>query len=121
MTELRACGGSTIYYKTELCCLLGMPASVSSWPDWQYPEWRALGGSLTVERWLRGRRADDGAEGLWRVHDGLYDLSSWIDRHPGGAQWLQDTKVQPSWHPYTKDNADYNNSKQYKSHCVAAI
>ncbi|XP_054290732.1 cytochrome b5-related protein-like isoform X2 [Macrosteles quadrilineatus] len=63
-----------------------------SWPEWVYPEWRVDSGLLSPERWLQGKQECDGAEGLWRVHDGLYDLSLWIHSHPGGAQWLQDTK-----------------------------
>lgn len=43
--------------------------------------------------WLAGKRLDDGAEGLWRIHDSLYDLSSFVDKHPGGKDWLQLTKV----------------------------
>ncbi|XP_044252380.1 cytochrome b5-related protein-like [Tribolium madens] len=43
-------------------------------------------------RWLKGKRADDGAEGLWRVHDNLYDLSDFVRQHPGGAEWLQLTQ-----------------------------
>ncbi|CAH0605493.1 unnamed protein product [Chrysodeixis includens] len=35
---------------------------------------------------------DDGAEGLWRIHDKLYDLTSFIKRHPGGEEWLELTK-----------------------------
>lgn len=37
---------------------------------------------------LEGRRKDDGAEGLWRIYDGLYDLESFIRNHPGGSEWL---------------------------------
>lgn len=44
-------------------------------------------------KWLKGRRADDNAEGLWRVHDKLYDLTNFVDRHPGGKEWLVLTKV----------------------------
>lgn len=44
-------------------------------------------------KWLKGRRADDNAEGLWRVHDGLYDLENFINQHPGGKEWLELTKV----------------------------
>lgn len=65
----------------------------SSWPDWKYPSWRESVKGLTVEGWLEGRREADGAEGLWRVHDDLYDLSSWVHSHPGGAEWLVNTKV----------------------------
>lgn len=39
--------------------------------------------------WLDGKRVDDEAEGLWRIHDGLYDLSDFIENHPGGREWLQ--------------------------------
>ncbi|KAJ8980971.1 hypothetical protein NQ317_013425 [Molorchus minor] len=42
--------------------------------------------------WLEGKRADDGAEGLWRIHDNLYDFSSFVDSHPGGKDWLKLTK-----------------------------
>ncbi|CRK93345.1 CLUMA_CG006886, isoform A [Clunio marinus] len=44
------------------------------------------------KKWLDGKRIDDNAEGLWRVHDKLYDMTEFIDRHPGGAEWLQLTK-----------------------------
>ena len=44
-------------------------------------------------KWLAGRRKDDNAEGLWRVHDKLYDLKSFIDKHPGGREWLELTEV----------------------------
>ncbi|XP_070507650.1 cytochrome b5-related protein-like [Chironomus tepperi] len=39
-------------------------------------------------KWLKGRRADDNAEGLWRVWDKLYDLSDYVEKHPGGREWL---------------------------------
>ena len=44
-------------------------------------------------KWLKGRREDDNAEGLWRVHDKLYDLNSFIEKHPGGREWLELTEV----------------------------
>lgn len=43
----------------------------------------------SCQRWLDGKRIDDNAEGLWRIHDKLYDLTAFIQRHPGGAQWLE--------------------------------
>ncbi|KAI4456667.1 cytochrome b5-related protein-related [Holotrichia oblita] len=46
----------------------------------------------TAEIWLRGKQADDGAEGLWRLYDGLYDFSTFIKHHPGGSDWLELTK-----------------------------
>ncbi|RZF44379.1 hypothetical protein LSTR_LSTR007954 [Laodelphax striatellus] len=42
--------------------------------------------------WIDRKRADDGADGLWRVHDKLYDLSAWLHQHPGGKQWIALTK-----------------------------
>lgn len=42
--------------------------------------------------WMKGKRQDDGAEGLWRIHNSLYDFTDFINRHPGGADWLQITK-----------------------------
>lgn len=44
-------------------------------------------------KWLTGRREDDNAEGLWRVHDKLYNLKSFIEKHPGGREWLELTEV----------------------------
>ncbi|XP_049529706.1 cytochrome b5-related protein-like [Anopheles darlingi] len=46
----------------------------------------------TTHNWLEGRRYDDGAEGLWRIGDNLYDLASFIQSHPGGPDWLRITK-----------------------------
>lgn len=43
--------------------------------------------------WLEGKRADEGAEGLWRIHDELYDLTYFIRSHPGGREWIRMTKV----------------------------
>lgn len=42
---------------------------------------------------MEARRKEDGADNLWRIHDGLYDLDQWIHKHPGGSQWLEITKV----------------------------
>ncbi|KAJ9597575.1 hypothetical protein L9F63_011576, partial [Diploptera punctata] len=42
--------------------------------------------------WLKGKQMDDGAEGLWRIHDDLYDFSNWVRNHPGGSDWLTLTK-----------------------------
>jgi hypothetical protein len=44
-------------------------------------------------KWLKGRRSVDNAEGLWRVHDKLYDLRDFVAVHPGGSDWLSLTKV----------------------------
>ena len=34
-------------------------------------------------QWLKAKRIDDDCEGLWRIHDDLYDLSGWEKNHPG--------------------------------------
>lgn len=31
-------------------------------------------------------------DGLWRIHDTLYDLTDFIATHPGGPDWLRMTK-----------------------------
>lgn len=57
----------------------------------KYPTYRD-GVLKGCKRWLDGKRIDDNAEGLWRVHDKLYDLSDFVQHHPGGAEWLETTK-----------------------------
>ena len=42
--------------------------------------------------WLEAKRDDDNCEGLWRIHNHLYDLTDFIDKHPGGSDWLEFTK-----------------------------
>ncbi|XP_055301663.1 cytochrome b5-related protein-like [Sitodiplosis mosellana] len=43
--------------------------------------------------WLDSKRDDDNVEdGLWRIHNTLYDLSDFINKHPGGPDWLKMTK-----------------------------
>lgn len=45
-----------------------------------------------INSWIEGKIHDDNAEGLWRIHDKLYDVTDFISRHPGGAEWLEITK-----------------------------
>jgi len=47
----------------------------------------------SADDWIEARRCEDGADELWRIHDGLYNLEQWISKHPGGPQWLEITKV----------------------------
>jgi hypothetical protein len=47
----------------------------------------------SVDDWIEARQKEDGADDLWRIHDGLYNLEQWIPKHPGGRQWLEITKV----------------------------
>uniref|UniRef100_A0A1B6CDY8 Cytochrome b5 heme-binding domain-containing protein n=2 Tax=Clastoptera arizonana TaxID=38151 RepID=A0A1B6CDY8_9HEMI len=68
-----------------------MVLKVSSWPEWAYPEWRSKK-VLSPYVWLDGKRTLDGADGLWRIHDKIYDLTEFISRHPGGSSWLNLTK-----------------------------
>ncbi|CAH2105611.1 unnamed protein product [Euphydryas editha] len=62
-----------------------------SFPQLKYPSLREEGLRDPVQ-WLMGKAMDDGAEGLWRVHDRLYDLEDFVHNHPGGAEWLELTK-----------------------------
>lgn len=40
-----------------------------------------------------GKRKDDNIDpNLWRVYDRLYDLNDFIDKHPGGSDWLKITR-----------------------------
>lgn len=39
------------------------------------------------------KRKDDAVEdGLWRIHNTLYDLTEFVHQHPGGVDWIQMTK-----------------------------
>ena len=37
-------------------------------------------------QWLKAKRIEDDCEGLWRIHDDLYDLSGWEKNHPGSEK-----------------------------------
>jgi len=50
----------------------------------------------TAEDWLKQRQDSEGAEGLWRIGDELYDLEDFAKRHPGGERWIRMTKVSHS-------------------------
>ena len=46
----------------------------------------------SAEGWMANKREGDGIDpSLWRIHDKLYDLSSFAKRHPGGAMWIEST------------------------------
>ncbi|KAI8424208.1 hypothetical protein MSG28_002788 [Choristoneura fumiferana] len=62
-----------------------------SFPQLQYPVLRNEE-PKTAQLWLKGKRIQDGAEDLWRIHDSLYDLTDFVEKHPGGVQWIAFTK-----------------------------
>ncbi|KAL0832747.1 hypothetical protein ABMA28_000922 [Loxostege sticticalis] len=62
-----------------------------SFPQLKYPSLRD-DFSRDPVTWLTGKAMDDGAEGLWRVYDKLYDFTSFMKRHPGGQEWLELTQ-----------------------------
>lgn len=70
-----------------------MAPRTSSWPFWS--KIRSTNNTIkSVDDWIEARRKEDGTDGeLWRIHDGLYNLEHWIQKHPGGSQWLEITKV----------------------------
>nr|XP_018906532.1 PREDICTED: cytochrome b5-related protein-like isoform X2 [Bemisia tabaci] len=68
-----------------------MPPFERSWPELKHPSYRKRN-LISTENWLHDKQTDDGAEGLWRIHDKLYDLHGFMEKHPGGAQWLEITK-----------------------------
>lgn len=63
-----------------------------SFPKLAYPALRNTQ-PKTIQQWMKGKRIQDATEGLWRIHDGLYDLTNFISAHPGGTEWIQVTKV----------------------------
>lgn len=49
-------------------------------------------GIQTAYTFLEWRKKLDGAEGLWRIGDKLYDLEKFIKNHPGGPEWIRLTR-----------------------------
>ncbi|XP_026737248.1 cytochrome b5-related protein-like [Trichoplusia ni] len=62
-----------------------------SFPQLKYPSLRD-GGFRDAIQWLEGKALDDGAEGLWRVYDGIYDFTDFQNKHPGGEEWFELSK-----------------------------
>ncbi|KAI9019130.1 hypothetical protein DFJ74DRAFT_676117 [Hyaloraphidium curvatum] len=60
------------------------------WPAFE----ETLGfGEADLEKWFDYRRKyNEKAAGLWRIGDKLYDLTKFVDQHPGGPEWLQMTR-----------------------------
>lgn len=57
------------------------------------PKDRNKGFKLSGDLWLKEKKDTDGADGLWRIEDEIYDFSEFIGTHPGGDDWLELTKV----------------------------
>lgn len=48
---------------------------------------------FSLSSWLDSKRVDDNVENsLWRIKNTLYDLDAFIEKHPGGADWIRMTK-----------------------------
>ncbi|XP_026496803.2 cytochrome b5-related protein-like [Vanessa tameamea] len=62
-----------------------------SFPKLKYPLFRDVL-PKSPQQWITAKQIQDGAEGLWRIHDDIYDLTDFINSHPGGSQWLEFTK-----------------------------
>ncbi|TRY68651.1 hypothetical protein TCAL_02479 [Tigriopus californicus] len=47
-----------------------------------------------VDQWIEFKKKYDdiGDSRLWRIHNDLYDLSDFIDKHPGGSMWIAETR-----------------------------
>lgn len=58
----------------------------------QYPKYRdkLIKSSYS---WLEEKQTQDYAEKFWRVHDKIYDLKDFADKHPGGKEWILITRV----------------------------
>ena len=57
-------------------------------PEQFIPSNRAI---PSPENWIKGKAKDDniGDSNLWRIHNKLYNLNGYMDKHPGGPEWLQ--------------------------------
>ena len=43
-----------------------------------------------LNQWFENKREIDGVPAkLWRVHDNYYDLTDFVDKHPGGKIWIE--------------------------------
>lgn len=69
-----------------------IPDHKVSYPELKYPSIRIMKKPVP-DMWIKGKRLDDNAEGLWRVNNKLYDLSEFIEKHPGGKFWLETSQV----------------------------
>ncbi|CAB0018217.1 unnamed protein product [Nesidiocoris tenuis] len=60
-----------------------------SFEKWMAPEFNTFPEETA---WLESRRKLEGAQGLWRVDNSIYDLTDFAKNHPGGEQWINLSK-----------------------------
>lgn len=66
------------------------PISKSRLP---YPPIAGSGSNTGSEHFKRAKaEADTKGSNLWRVYNKLYDLTDYLDKHPGGRDWLELTR-----------------------------
>lgn len=100
--------------------------------------WAANPLPAAPEQWLRDRQQRDYEEAgvppnLWMIHNKLYDLEPFLDRHPGGREWLEfvrgmdctmefethhlgDAKMQPLLTKYYVRDADPVRAKRVQAY-----
>lgn len=49
--------------------------------------------SPSAFEWIQRKKDFDNIGNLWRIHDGLYDLTDFVQKHPGGVQWIASSRV----------------------------
>ncbi|VVD02307.1 unnamed protein product [Leptidea sinapis] len=67
----------------------------TSFPQLKYPSLRDKGFRDPVQ-WLTGKALDDGAEGLWRIHDKIYDFTSFMNNHPDITEAFESHHIIPA-------------------------
>ncbi|CAL8094440.1 unnamed protein product [Orchesella dallaii] len=64
----------------------------SSFPGLWKPSAERGNHSLSPSEWLQGKRELDDVGDYWRVYNKLYNLESFIQKHPGGSDWIEMTR-----------------------------
>lgn len=67
----------------------------------------------TATQWINGRRIDDNIGDLWRVHDKLYDLSAFMNKHPGGSMWLKVTRGTDITESFESSHINITSAKKF--------
>lgn len=74
-----------------------------------------------TDLWLSGKRTDDNIGPYWRIHNKLYDLTDFADRHPGGKMWIEVTKGTDITEAFESAHISGNAEKLLKKFCVKDI